>query len=96
MAEESNLQRKILRDLESINGCECFKIMKANKNAIPDIFFTTLITKGVFIEAKKSKGIARANQLKKIDKLNKCGTLTFVCDSWDRWMEIKRELDFTK
>ena len=90
MAEESKLQRKILRDLESIEDCECFKIMKANKNAIPDIFFTTFITKAVLVEAKKSKGKARYNQKKKIAKLNRCGTRTYICDSWDQWMEIKR------
>ena len=96
MAEESELQRKILRDLESYDDVECFKIMKANKNAIPDIFFTSCVTKGVLIEAKRLKGKARANQEKKIYRLNKCGTLALICDSWDQWMEIKRNLGFTK
>lgn len=93
MAEEKRLQTKILKDLESFGKyCEAFKLVRANKNGEPDIFFTTALTGAVLVEAKKSDGNPRKNQQSKLRKLALCGTPTYVCHTWDEWMQIKKEL----
>ncbi len=93
MAEEEKLQSKILKDLRSWGKkCVCFKIMKTSDNGIPDIYFTTATTGGVFIEAKKYKGAARKLQDLKIKRIIECGTKAFVCDSWECWVNIKSKL----
>ena len=94
MPEESKLQTKILKDLESRGKhCVCFKIMKANVDGVPDVFFSTVETGGVFIEAKRRKGgVVSPSQKLMIEKLNRCGSITFLCKSWVMWMEIKKEV----
>jgi len=97
MSEESNLQSKILNDLRSFGKyCECFKIIKASDNGEPDIFFTTILTGGVLLELKRLTGSAEKLQIFKINKLNKCGTKTFVCHSWQEWVSIKKILNLEK
>ena len=94
---EKNIQTKILTDLRYLGRyCECFKIIKASDSGEPDIFFTTALTGAILIEAKRLTGNPRRLQIVKIEKLNKCGTRTFVCRSWEEWVEIKKQLDFTK
>ena len=94
---EKKVQTQILTDLESLGRyCECFKIMKANKNGEPDIFFTTKLTGGILVECKRLDGDARALQSVKIAKLNACGTRTFICHSWEEWIEIKNTLGLTR
>ena len=94
MAEEGRLQKKILKDLRSMKGYgECFKIMKASDDGVPDLFFTTALTGGIFIEAKALTGVASPMQKHKIKQFNLCGSRTFLCNSWEQWMEIKRELN---
>lgn len=94
---EKKVQNQILIDLESFGRyCECFKIMKANKNGEPDVFFTTKFTGGVLVECKKEDGQAKRLQEIKIAKLNRCGTRTFLCHSWEEWTTIKKELNLTK
>ncbi len=96
MAEEKRLQTKILNDLRSLGKyCEAFKLMRASENGEPDIFFTMALTGGVLIEAKGGRGSPRPNQKAKIKKLNDCGTPTFVCRTWDEWMDVKRRLNMT-
>jgi hypothetical protein len=97
MAQESQLQSKILNELRSFGKyCECFKIIKASDNGEPDIFFTTRLTGGVLLELKRLSGSPEKLQKIKIAKLNDCGTKTFVCHSWDEWCRIKTELDLNK
>ena len=93
MPKESEIQSKILTDLRSrAKNCECFKIMKASDNGEPDIFFTTKETGGVLIETKRPSGSLRKLQENKLEKLNKCGTPTFVCHSWEEWVEVKKKI----
>ncbi len=90
MPEEGKLQSLILKDLRSLGKyCECFKIMKTSDAGEPDIFFTTAETGAILIEAKSRKGKAAEIQKNKIDKLNRCGTRTFLCNSWSRWKLLK-------
>ena len=93
MPHESDLQSSILADLQSFGKyCECFKIMKANDNGNPDIFFTTGLTGAVLIEVKRLKGSASEIQKVKIASFNRCGTKAFVCHTWNQWVEIKKTL----
>lgn len=73
-------------------NCICFKIIKTSDNGIPDIFFSTEKTGGVFIETKKLSGKARKLQHNKVEKLNKCGSKAFFCYSWSQWVEIKENI----
>lgn len=91
MAEESKLQTKILKDLRSMRRyCECFKIMKCSDDGVPDIFFTTVASGGVYIECKATNGVKGPMQIIKVKKLNKCGSLAYFCFSWEDWIEIKK------
>jgi len=93
MAKEKLVQTKILHDLRSLGKyCEAFKIEKASDNGIPDIFFSTALTGGIFIETKDKTGEARKLQIFKISKLTSCGSRSFVCHSWDEWFNVKTVL----
>ena len=90
---ESQLQSRVLADLESFGPvCECFKIEKANKNGVPDIFFTMASCGPCMIEMKKPGEKPSPLQQHRIDNLNRCGCKTFVCDCWDAWITIKHVL----
>jgi hypothetical protein len=91
--KESELQSRVLADLESLGSeCECFKIEKANKNGIPDIFFTTRASGPCMIEMKKPGEKPTPLQQHHIDGLIRCGCKAFVCDGWDAWITIKKVL----
>lgn len=53
--KEAELQSMILSDLE-YRGVLVFKIIKANEDGIPDIFFCSEKTGSVFIEMKREIG----------------------------------------
>ena len=89
------LQTNILTDLECMwrkKKCFSFKVMKANKNAIPDIFFTTPNTGGVFVEVKGDNDRLSDKQSYVIGELNKYGSKAITCYSWGEWLEIKSNL----
>ena len=97
MPAESNLQTKILNDIESWGAKSMvFKIMKCNINGVPDVFFTTVFSGPVFLELKAPRKKPDPHQELIINKLRKCGVPAFSCDSWERWVEIKNELNLTK
>jgi len=99
MAEESRLQTKILKDLRSSDMrdyCDAFKVMKCSVSGIPDIFFTTALTGGVFIEVKGPRGVKSESQIHHVKKMNKCGCEAFFCHSWEEWMDIKSRLGMLK
>jgi len=90
---EGQLQDKILKDLRSYGKyMVCTKVIKNSDNGFPDIYFTCCITGSVWIETKRLEGEAAELQLFRIDKLNKCGSKAFLCNSWVRWQEIKKKL----
>ena len=95
--KESGLQSDILNDLRSFGKyCVCFKIMNANENGVPDVFFTTKWTGSVFIEVKRTEGKARKLQQIKIDRINECGGKAFICNSWIEWITMKSILGLSK
>lgn len=96
MAEEKKFQTTILNDLRSLGKyCECFKIERSSDNGIPDIFFTTALTGGIFIETKSRIGIASKIQKLKVYKLSVCGCQSFICKNWEEWFDIKKTLGLT-
>ena len=93
MAEESKLQSKILKDLRSLGKyCVTFDIMKTSDNSVPDVFFTTALTGGIFIETKRPKGPIKKGQTLMISKLSLCGCQSFSCYTWDEWWDVKKTI----
>jgi len=93
MAEEKRLQDKILKDLRSYGkNIVVFKIQKTSDSGVPDVFFITLFTDSVFIELKKTGKSADARQRAMIKKLRKTGAKAFICDTWNGWIKIKKDI----
>jgi hypothetical protein len=93
MQKESALQSKILNDLRSLGKyCTVFKIIKSSDDGVPDIFFTTAHTGGILVETKRTTGVTTKLQALMGIKLNMCGTKSFICYSWEEWMEAKQLL----
>ena len=93
MAGEKRLQDKILSDLRSFGKyIVVAKIMKTGDNGVPDIFFTTLFTGGVFIEVKNSGKTPGKLQLRMIKKLNRTGVKAYACSTVNQWKSIKYKI----
>lgn len=89
---ESEIQTRILHQLEGVPDCECFKIRKANKDNVPDLFFTTKKTGPWFVELKKDGEEPRIGQYKIIDKLNRCGIQATWVSGWSGWIEFVKKI----
>jgi hypothetical protein len=89
---ESKVQAKALRQLKNIPGCECFKIMRANEDHIPDVFFTTKKTGPWLVEFKKDGEEPRPGQYKKINKLNECGMQSCWVEGWSGWIFFVKKI----
>lgn len=92
MAKEKSLQTLILEDLESRPNILVFKLMKANINGLPDVWF---IYPGgtVCVEIKAPGKVPEPHQQVIINRINAIGgAKAFACDSWKRWSEIKSML----
>lgn len=92
MAQEKILQTKILNDLRGIDLGFATKIEKASDNGFPDVFGTVVVCGPFLVECKAPGKKPEPHQIVMHAKLKRCGVKTFVCDSWERWIEIKREL----
>lgn len=93
MAGEKILQTKILKDLRSLGKyCICFKIEKSSDNGIPDIFFSTVISGPILLEIKDNNEKPNKLQLYQINKSNLCGCKTYWVDSWQKWIELKKNI----
>lgn len=94
---ESEIQSKILSDLESYKPyIECFKIEKANKDGVPDVFFTSVLTGGVFLEVKKPGEKPSETQTHQMRRLDMCGCRCFVVDCVKDWISVKRSLKISE
>ncbi len=73
---EGQVQKKLVDKLES-EGCYVIKLMKTNKNGIPDLL---VFRDGVptFIEVKKENGKLSRLQSYRLQELNKYGIKTKV------------------
>jgi hypothetical protein len=94
---EKNLQSKIIEDLEANTPHKCFsfKVSKANKNFIADLF--VISHRGCFaVELKKENGIESPGQKNTREILNSFHPhiQAFVVSSWQEWVEIKKKYIF--
>ena len=89
---ERDIQEKIIKQLEGLPGVECFKIMKANKVNIPDLFFTSVKTGPWLVELKKDNEEPRSGQYKIIEKLNKCGMQACWVAGWSGWISFVKKI----
>ena len=68
---EQQIQNKIIRDLES-KGYYCIKLIKTNKNGIPDVI-ALKPNEVYFVEVKKDKGVLSKLQEWRIKELKQLG-----------------------
>ena len=83
---ESKLQSKMIK-LAEASGWYVIKLIKTNKNGIPDLF---MIRDGrvVFVEVKREGGKPRPLQEYRIDELKKVGMEAHVCDNIETFKNI--------
>lgn len=93
MSLEKNLQRKIILDIERIDGALVFKIEKASINGVPDVFGALPLVGGFYIEVKNGdKGVLSQAQIYVMSRLNNCGVKSFVVSSLQEWLELRKVL----
>lgn len=69
---ESQIQKKIIDDLES-KGYYVIKLMKTNKNGIPDLIALPKNSDALFVEVKTEKGVLSKLQEYRIEELRSHG-----------------------
>jgi transketolase len=69
---EQQIQKKII-DKYTADGWYVIKLIKTNKNGIPDLLCLKSNEAPLFIEVKTDNGIVSALQQFRIDELNKLG-----------------------
>lgn len=74
---ESKYQNKIIKDFES-RGWFVLKLIKTNKNGIPDLVCLKDGHKPTFIEVKAKKGVVSKLQEYRIKELNEHGFNAFI------------------
>ena len=74
---ESNYQSKILKQYES-EGWFVLKLVKTNKNGIPDLLCLKKGHEPIFIEVKAKKGVVSKLQEYRIKELNQHGFNAFI------------------
>jgi hypothetical protein len=78
---EQQIQSKKIKELES-QGYYVIKLMKTNKNGIPDLLVLPQNSDAFFIEVKKEGGVLSKLQEYRINELNKHGLKTEVLKGW--------------
>jgi hypothetical protein len=78
---EQQIQSKKIKELES-QGYYVIKLMKTNKNGIPDLLVLPKNSDAFFIEVKKEGGVLSKLQEYRINELNKHGLKTEVLKGW--------------
>jgi hypothetical protein len=97
LVRESKIQSAILRDLESYQPfITVFKIEKANKDGVCDVFFSSKLTGAVFVECKRPGETPSKNQIGMIESLNSTGCKAFSCDSIPAWIKLKKQLGISE
>jgi len=74
---ESNYQSKILKQYESA-GWFVLKLVKTNKNGIPDLLCLKKGHEPIFIEVKAKKGVVSKLQEYRIKELTELGFTAFI------------------
>ena len=78
---EQQIQSKKIKELES-QGYYVIKLMKTNKNGIPDLLVLPKNSDAFFIEVKKEDGVLSKLQEYRINELNKHGLKTEILKGW--------------
>ena len=78
---EQHIQSKKIKELES-QGYYVIKLMKTNKNGIPDLLVLPKNSDAFFIEVKKESGVLSKLQEYRINELNKHGLKTEILKGW--------------
>jgi len=78
---EQQIQSKKIKELES-QGYYVIKLMKNNKNGIPDLLVLPKNSDAFFIEVKKEGGVLSKLQEYRINELNKHGLKTEILKGW--------------
>ena len=78
---EQQIQTKKIKELES-QGYYVIKLMKTNKNGIPDLLVLPKNSDAFFIEVKKEGGVLSKLQEYRINELNKHGLKTQILKGW--------------
>lgn len=78
---EQQIQSKKIKELES-QGYYVIKLIKTNKNGIPDLLVLPKNSEAFFIEVKKEGGVLSKLQEYRINELNKHGLKTQILKGW--------------
>ena len=78
---QQQIQSKKIKELES-QGYYVIKLMKTNKNGIPDLLVLPKNSDAFFIEVKKEGGVLSKLQEYRINELNKHGLKTEILKGW--------------
>jgi hypothetical protein len=78
---EQQIQSKKIKELES-QGYYVIKLIKTNKNGIPDLLVLPKNSDAFFIEVKKEGGVLSKLQEYRINELNKHGLKTQILKGW--------------
>jgi hypothetical protein len=78
---EQQIQYKKIKELES-QGYYVIKLIKTNKNGIPDLLVLPKNSDAFFIEVKKEGGVLSKLQEYRINELNKHGLKTQILKGW--------------
>ena len=86
---ESQLQKKILRYLSQLEGCECFKVISANKAGVADI---VCCHKGKFVAIEVKVGCNKPTALQErfLERIREAGRIAMVAYSVE---DVKEVLD---
>lgn len=80
MTEESKIQAKIIKKLEA-EGYYVLKLMKTNKNGIPDILAIPRDSDVLFVEVKTPTGVVSPLQTHRIKELTNHGAKAIIARS---------------
>jgi Holliday junction resolvase len=75
---EQQVQSKKIKELES-QGYYVIKLIKTNKNGIPDLIALPTDCNAIFIEVKTDKGVVSKLQEYRIKELDAHGIKTEIC-----------------
>jgi hypothetical protein len=78
---EQQIQSKKIKELEG-QGYYVIKLIKTNKNGIPDLLVLPKNSDAFFIEVKKEGGVLSKLQEYRINELNKHGLKTEILKGW--------------
>lgn len=78
---EQQIQSKKIKELES-QGYYVIKLVKTNKNGIPDLLVLPKNSDAFFIEVKKEGGVLSKLQEYRINELDKHGLKTEILKGW--------------